>query len=191
MIDKYHYAKDTNAYARDIQTGKLCNQWPPNLTAREVAPTIENFLPLINRVSTKWHWNRQSRYNDGSLELKLAHPETRLFELEDKGETVGYALVSAPGQSLKKRFWGAANDTRVIEIENLGLFPGQEGGGRGKAFFEMFFDRLFKEYDVVYWSQNNVHAQSLSRFYREKLGMKLMATDKVEDFRPSTIREIA
>lgn len=85
---------------------------------------------------------------------------------------------------MKDRFWDAARNERVIEIENLGLFPGEEGGGRGKRF-EMFFDRLYKEYDVVYWSQNNVHSPSLSEFYRERLGMTLLATDQVKDFRPA------
>ena len=183
-IEKYHYEKDKKTYERQVAQGMLRVEWPEGLSVREVEPTLENFMPLINRVSLKWHWNRQERYNDGSLEAKLAHPETRLFELCDGDKAVGYAFITSPGQSLKDRFWDAARNERVIEIENLGLFPGEEGGGRGKKFFEMFFDRLFKEYDVVYWSQNNVHSPSLSEFYRERLGMTLLATDQVKDFRP-------
>lgn len=183
MIDKYHYAKDVKTYSSEIRSGKLRNAWPSHLSMRSVLPSIENFKPLIDKVSEKWHWNRQSRYNDGTLETKLAHPETRLFELLDNGKAVGYTLITAPSQSLKQRFWNAANDTNVIEIENLGLFPSCEGGGRGKAYFEMCFDMLFKKYDIVYWSQNDVHSPSLSKFYQEKLGMCLLTIDQVEDFR--------
>lgn len=184
MIEKYHYVKDAKTYQREVADGKLRDSWPPQLTMRELHPSMENFKPLIDRVSQKWHWNRQPRYNDGTLEGKLAHPETRLFELCDDGEAVGYTLITAPSRCLKDRFWRAANDVSVIEIENLGLFPNCEGNGRGRAYFEMCFDMLFKEYDVVYWSQNNVHSPSLSKFYQEKLGMKLLATDMVEDFSP-------
>jgi len=191
LIDKYHYAKDSKTYQDQVAAGKLRDQWPANLTMREVAPSLETFMPRINRVSLKWHWNRQDRYNDGTLAAKLAHPETRLFDLCDNGEAVGYALITKPGESLKTRFWNTANDVRVIEIENLGLFPGQEGGGRGKAFFEMCFSRLFANYDIVYWSQNNVHSPSLSKFYREGLGMTLLATDRVRDFRPGMSRDVA
>lgn len=186
MIDKYHYAKDAKTYAGEVSTGKLRNAWPANLTLRELLPNLENFTRLIDKVSEKWHWNLQPRYNDGSLNAKLAHPETRLFELVDGEQPVGYAFITSPGTALRQRFWNAANDVRVIEIENLGLFPGCEGGGRGKAYFEMCFDMLFKDYDVVYWSQNNVHSPSLSQFYQDRLGMRLLATDRVEDFRPAT-----
>lgn len=182
-INKYNYAKDRPVYEAQLASGLLRNAWPLNLTMHEVPATLENFWPRINRMSEKWQWNKQPRYNDGSLEAKLAHPETRLFDLCDNGVPVGYTLITAPSQALKHRFWKAANDVRVIEIENLGLFPNCEGNGRGKAYFEMCFDMLFKQYDVVHWSQTDVHSETLTHFYREKLGMTLLATDKIPDFR--------
>ena len=191
-VNVYFYSKDKPIYQGQLASGLLRNAWPLNFTMNEVPATSENFWPRIDKMSEKWGWNKKPCYTDGSLEGRLSHPETRLFDLCDNGVVVGYTLITAPSQALKDRFWKAANDVRVIEIENLGLFPDCEGNGRGKAYFEMCFDILFKRYDVVHWSQTDVHSPTLTNFYREKLGMTLLATDRVPDFRAKTLtREVA
>jgi len=68
------------------------------------------------------------------------------------------------------------------------LFPTHEGGGRGKAYFEMLFERYFKDYETVYWSQHETHSPTLKRFYQEKMGMTLLGIDNVPDFRPRELK---
>ena len=183
LIPKNHFALSVEQYRRRVKAGRYAVTWPKNLALVEIPATIENYKPLVEKLGTKWHWDKQPRYNGHSLEEKLSHPKAALFILQDNGLPVGYAFVGAPSDDLKKRFWGNAN-ARVIEIENLGLFPGQEGGGRGKKYFEMLFAKYFDNYDIVYWSQHETHSPTLKRFYRDKIGMKLLATDRVPDFRP-------
>lgn len=186
LIPKYHWALDSNHYQRGLLSGVYNNDWPKNLDIRPVDPTYENLQPLMHKVSEKWHWEDQPRYNEAALREKLAQPSTKLYELIDKNDpdiVIGYSMVSRPPEALVKRFWSAANDIRVMEIDNLGLFPGKEGGGRGKAFFEMIFDRHFADNDIVYWAQHDTHSPTLARFYQEKMGMTHLATDHVRDFR--------
>ena len=183
LIPKNHFALSRTDYIKGIVEGRYKNEWPEALSIERIPATVANLAPMQEKLSERWHWKDQDRYNDGSLPDKLAHTETALFRLLYNDEPIGYTLVTAPPPSIKERFWGAANHS-VIEVENLGLFPGQEGGGRGKAYFEMLFERYFKNYDVVYWSQHETHSPTLRRFYQEKMGMELLATDMVRDFRP-------
>lgn len=183
LIAKNHFALNRTDYIKGLTSGRYRNRWHNRLAIRQVDATESNLNKLQDILSEKWHWNEQDRYNDGSIEEKLKHPETALYELLDCGESVGYAFVTAPSDKVKTRFWKAATYP-VIEIENLGLFPGNEGGGRGKAFFEMMFDQYFKNYETVYWSQHDIHSPTLKEFYMNKLGMDLLDVDHIRDFRP-------
>lgn len=186
LVPKHHWALNVNRYRQGLSSGQYNNEWPENLDLLPVEPTYENLQPLMHKVSELWHWEDQPRYNEVALREKLALPSTRLYKLIDRNDpdlVIGYSMVSAADVELKKRFWNAANDINVLEIDNLGLFPGKEGGGRGKAYFEMIFDRHFADNDVVYWSQHETHSPTLARFYREKMGMEHLATDHVPDFR--------
>jgi hypothetical protein len=191
LIAKNHFALNRTEYTKGLIAGRYKNQWRSNLRLRPVELTKDKLFELQGQMDQRWGWSRQDRYNDGSLPAKLIHQETALFELidEDVSNTkpIGYTFVTAPDASVKERFWGAANHS-VIEIENLGLFPMHEGGGRGKAYFEMLFDRYFKDYETVYWSQHETHAPTLKRFYMEKMGMTLLDTDYVPDFRPQQLK---
>lgn len=182
-ILKNHFALNKGDYQQGIKDGKYNSTWRVGLSIAPITPSLAALKELQSRLSEKWQWKDQDRYKDIlALDEKLRHEETAIFLLKDNGKPVGYAYVTAPDASLKERFWGAAN-ANVIEIENLGMFPGCEGGGRGKAYFEMLFARYFKNYDTVYWSQHETHSPTLKRFYQVKMGMTLLATDKVPDFR--------
>lgn len=128
-IAKNHFALHRTDYIRGLVEGRYAGVWPDNLSIHRIDATPQNFHPLQDRVSERWQWSNQPRYVDGAFNERLADKETALFELRDREQVIGYALVTSPPPSLKTRFWGAANQS-VIEIENLGLFPGQEGGGR-------------------------------------------------------------
>lgn len=191
LVPKHHWQLPNARYERGVLTGLYNRSWPDALSIEPIDPSFENLDPLMSRMSEKWSWKDQDRYNETALRDKLAQAGTVLYHLRDKREVkpvVGYALVSVVQQPLRGRFWSAANDVRVLEIDNLGLFPGNEGGGRGKAFFEMIFARHFAENDVVYWSQHETHAPTLTRFYRDKMKMEHLATDHVPDFRKPAAR---
>lgn len=179
-IIKNHFALAAENYQKGLESGRYNTSWPNNLAMIQIPATLANYSPLVKRLGEKWGWDKQDRYNGAALAQKLENPSAALYLLKDAGEVVGYSFASAPADTIKARFFGAA---RVVEIENLGLFPGNEGGGRGKAYFEMLFTRYFKDHDVVYWSQHETHAPTLSRFYKEKMGMTLLARDAVPDFR--------
>jgi hypothetical protein len=186
-ILKNHFSLGVEGYRAGVASGRYAVSWPEALTIEQIPATLENYRPLVELLGSKWHWDKQPRYNGASIEQKLENGA--LFLLKDAGKPVGYAFVSIPSDDLKSRFWGSVK-ANVIEIENLGMFPGQEGGGRGKRYFEMLFAKYFKEHDVVYWSQHETHSETLRRFYQEKMGMTLLAQDNVPDFRPA-IRKVA
>ncbi len=45
-------------------------------------------------------------------------------------------------------------------------------------------DKLFEQYDNVYWSQSETNHPTLAEYYKRK-GMVYLGTDEQEDFRPS------
>lgn len=191
LVPKHHWQLTKPRYEQGVLTGIYNQSWHAALSIEAINPTFENLDPLMTRVSEKWNWKDQDRYNEAALREKLAHTGTSLYRLRDAREenpVIGYALVSIVRQPLKGRFWSAANDVKILEIDNLGLFPGNEGGGRGKAFFEMIFAKHFAENDIVYWSQHETHAPTLTRFYRDRMKMEHLATEHVPDFRKLTAR---
>lgn len=185
-IFKNHLAIDKITWRRGILSGHFNTAWRDGLSLEEVPPTYETFKPMLDEVSTKWHWNKQPRYQEPQLRERLAHPETRLFLLKDRGETVGYAITAGVDRTLREKLWKAANDISVIEIENLATFPGQEGKGRGTAYFEMMFKELFKTYDTVYWSMSSSNYPTLLAYY-ERMGMTLLVQEEIPDFRTAPV----
>lgn len=186
LVPKNHWGLTDTQYKRGLLSDVYNNTWPDNLRLKPIAPTYENLEPMMAKMSELWHWKDQERYNEDALRRKLAQPGTVLYSLRDSFESepkIGYALVSKPPQSLVRRFWPAANDVKVLEVDNLGLFPGNEGGGRGNVFFEKIFDRHYAYNNIIYWSQHETHSPTLTRFYEEKLKMELLAIDQVPDFR--------
>ncbi len=176
-ILKNHFALSAADYRERLNTGVYAAEWG-SLSIEQIPATVQNYIPLVSKLGAKWQWDRQERYTGASLKEKLSRGE--LFLLKDNGRAVGYAFASAPSDQTKDRFFAGK---KVIEIENLGMFPGEEGGGRGKKYFEMLFQRYFNDYDVVYWSQHETHAPTLKRFYIEKMGMEFLGADNVPDFR--------
>ena len=187
LIPRYHWALTKPRYEKGVLTGIYNNTWPENLRLEPIcSPTFEELRPLMAKMSEKWGWDQQGRYNEEALRKTLAQPGTKLYLLRDTTESepvIGYALVSKPPEEKISRFWGRANDVNVLEIDNLGLFPNKEGGGRGKSFFEKIFADHFPNNDIVYWSQHDTHSPTLARFYRERMQMELLDTDRVPDFR--------
>lgn len=185
FINKFFWELSNDRYQGRLCTGFYNAVHNPNLHIEPLPTTLDELKPRMLRISEKWHWADQPRYSDDLLAEKLAQPGTELFALMDGDEEIGYALSSIPSQEMHDKFW--PTDKTVREIDNLGMYPGNEGGGRGKAFFEMLFTRYFPANDIVFWSQHDTHGPTLSRFYHDKLGMRLIATEQVEDFRPTAM----
>jgi len=167
---KFHWNQRVGLYKSPIN----------GLNIQEVIPDYELFTNLLGRVGAPWGWDKQDRYQKPLLHARLEDSQTRLFMLRDGEHDIGYALVVGVDQSVKSRFWPQANQPRVIEIENLGLFPGEEGGGRGWGFFQLVMNDLFNSSDVVYWSMSSSNYPTLLDYYRDH-GMEILAQDVVPD----------
>ncbi|GEM_PF-2164793 len=178
-ITKTHLAIDSRKFHKNQRAG-LYEPPTNSLSLHEIAPGFEHFRDLLARVGAPWGWDKQDRYERQILHARLEDPQTRLFMLRDGELDVGYALVVGVNQSVMSRFWPQANQPRVIEIENLGLFPGEEGGGRGWGFFQLVMNDLFESSDVVYWSMSSSNYPTLLNYYLNQ-GMEILAQDVVPD----------
>lgn len=186
MIARYHFSMSKSDFKEKRNSGHFSAQYQ-NLSIKNLPSTYENFWPLLEKVGGCWGWIYKDMYQDNNkLNKILNHKETKLYHLLDADKIIGYSFICKPNTNLIKHIPQAFNpNSKIIEIDNLGLFPGEEGGGRGGKFFEMFFEILFKEYDYVYWSSRNYHAPTLMSYYKNKLGMNHIGTDYVQDVRPN------
>jgi len=192
QIARYHFSMSnarfqTKKSKRDFFDGDF-----GTLDMREIEATPGAFKPLVDLVGNPWGWNNKDMNADPKkLKDRLSNPETRLFMLTDNEVDIGYTIVTKPADTVREKFFKASNDIKIIEIENLGLFPHQEGGGRGSKFFEMVMDMLFEKYDHVYWSMSSTNHSGLFNYYHNKMGMTFLGTDHVDDFRPTPSAKIA
>ena len=189
-IARYHFVLGRTDYITKKVNGCYPGQYG-ELGCKIVPSTLENFLPMLREIGGPWGWDNKSMNKDLEiLKTRLADKETKLFYLLDGQDTIGYAIITKPSAPLKKSIIDPLyHGDRVIEIENLGLLPGQEGKGRGGKFFEMLFDQLFSSYDHVYWSMSSTNHKGLYDYYKNRLGMMHIGTDYVEDFRPDSVRQ--
>lgn len=185
-----HFALSKPVYRQRLSEGFYKSAYSGLSYEAVPQPDIHTFMTCIWRMNPDLDWDKQAKmYNPELLQEKLRAPETVLYLLKDGDKEVGFALQKASPTLIRQRFFDAANDNeghvpeRVIELDYLGLFKGQEGGGRGKAFFELLFADLFKTYDHVYWSQHSTNAPTLEAFYRDKMGMEFLGRDEIPDFR--------
>lgn len=185
-IARYHLVMDKFTFLKRKREGKF-NGFYNNLSYAQTEATLDKFLTLLYKVGAPWDWNHIGKYNDFEyLRHHLEKPTTKLFYLLDNMKVIGYSLIINPNQeSFKILNEPYPSIKQVIEIENLGLFPSQAGSGKGGKFFEMIMDDLFKNNDYVYWSMSSTNHPSLLKYYTEKLGMRLIGTNYVEDFRPT------
>lgn len=189
-IARYHFAMSKQDFLDKRRAGHF-NGFYRTQSLCQVPATPEKFKPLLQLVGSPWGWdNKEMNQSEELLQKRLSRKETTLYHLLDDNRVIGYSLIIAPNPKiiaqLPKTFEPHA---RIIEIENLGLFPGQEGGGRGGKYFEMLFERLFTRYDYIYWSVSSTNYHSLYNYYKNKLGMTHIGTDYVDDFRPDYLKE--
>ena len=176
-ILKHHFAMSRDAFSarrRDWEAPR------DGLWIKLVLANADLVLDRVGRI--EWGWINKEIYDGPALANRLKDPHTRLYDLYDGDRAVGYALIVAPERRLKQRFWGAAQNQSVIEIENLALYPGEESGGRGWSFFQLVMTELYKRYDDVYWSQSSSNYPTLFDYYKRQ-GMEHLASDEVADFR--------
>lgn len=188
LIARYHFSMNRADFIAKKESGHFSGQYA-RLSFREIPATCENFIPLLKKVGKPWGWdNKEMNKNHFKLQKRLAEKETRLFLLTDNNVAIGYTIITAPDPKILKNMPAAfMGGNKIIEIENLGLFPGEEGGGRGGKFFEMLFDYLFVSYDYVYWSMSSTNYTTLFNYYKNKMGMEHIGTDYVKDFRPQSL----
>ena len=157
----------------------------PNLSV-EIDPdkSYDHFMNLIRSVNPDLQWDKQWKIRDRkAVEDKLADPSVRIYKLLDGDKPVGFSVIKPAPSTFRSRFSAAAANKPAMEIDYLALFHGEEGKGRGAAFFQIFFDKIFKDNEIVYWTQYSSNAPTLKDFYVKKMGMTLLDTDVVPDFR--------
>jgi len=146
------------------------------------------FWGCLEHMDKRLGWLRHKKVEDrDAVRRKLESPDTHLYLFFDrhgqKPGPIGFGVVKVPDpdmiglihRRLGRRFDKPASQTSCVEIDYLGLFEGRAGKGRGKAFFEMFFEDLLlgQGYDVVCWTQNSSNAETLEDYYLISLGMYL------------------
>lgn len=187
-MHKAHFSIDKETYLKRLEKGVYKSSWD-QLWHRDIPNDFDTFHKYLVRVGHEWGWDSmKDRFSAAAMNPKLSHPETKLRELMEQDRVVGYTLILSPAQKLKDRFWNAADHSGVIEIENLGLFPEECGGGKGWSFFEMQFKDLFQRYGTVYWSMSSTNHPHLQAYYERK-GMNLLATDNLQLHTPTLAAE--
>lgn len=191
LMPRYHFAMSRADFIAKKETGHFSSQYGA-LGYREIPSTLETFLPLLQTVGKPWGWEKKSTYKKyDALNQRLSDKNTTLLSLTDHNKNIGYALIVKPSQEIIKNMHSSfMGGSKIIEIENLGLFPNEAGGGRGGKFFEMLFDRLFVTYDYVYWSMSSSNHPGLFNYYKNKLGMTHIGTDYVPSFAVTNNRSI-
>lgn len=186
MMPRYHFRMSRADFIAKKESGHFSSQYG-TLGYHEIPATIETFLPLLRTVGEPWEWENKPTYqNQRSLAARLSEKETQLITLTDSEQSIGYSLIVKPSQTILQNMPSAfMGGSKIIEIENLGLFPCEAGKGRGGKFFEMLFDRLFVKYDYVYWSMSSSNHKGLFNYYKNKMGMTHIGTDYVRSFRSS------
>lgn len=188
-IARHHFTLGRTDYITKKINGHFNGDYG-SLGCKIMPATAENFLPMLSVIGGQWGWDNKTMNKDETLlNKRLSDKQTKLFYLLDGDETIGYALITRPSASVQKQILNPFYvGERIIEIENLGLLPGQEGKGRGGKFFEMLFDNLFSTYDYVYWNMSSTNHPGLFSYYKNRIGMMHIGTDYVEDFRPDSLK---
>ncbi|MCV6576171.1 MAG: hypothetical protein OIF58_10600 [Cohaesibacter sp.] len=179
-ILRYHFAMSKDRFP-------VHREQPREALSIEPVPlSVNAILARVERIP--WDWINKEIYDPATLSRRIQHPDMALFDLLDEGKPVGYAIISPA--SHPKAFNAAAKGKSVIEIENLALFPKEEGGGRGWQFFSLVMDQLYENFDTVYWSQSSTNYATLKDYYIRK-GMSYLGADRVPDFRQKALSPVA
>jgi hypothetical protein len=197
-IHHNHFCLTKSTYQERLSIGFYRASFPEGFKIEEVKPlTLDLLLSKIARVDKSLHWDKQPKLRDKEAFIRdyLQTPDSKLFALMDGDREIGFSMIKTVSSDNQARFFSSGDKgvlsrlfnrlfaPKVIEIDYLALYDGEEGQGRGRLYFEMFFAALFKKYNTIYWSQFTSNAPTLERFYREKMGMTLLAKDEVPDFR--------
>ena len=182
-IERYHWFLEKTQYLSHIANGHFKNTWSDSLSYEKVPRqdmTYEALVTMMRRVG--FGWENKSNNKVTLLSERLKHDRTELFRLKHEHEEIGFSLHATPSFQLPQQFYNCAHGLKVREIEALGLYRGQAGAGRGRSFFEMFFQKIFCDYDAVYWTQSSSNHPGLYKFY-ERMGMQHIATTIEPAFR--------
>lgn len=169
---KHFLEIEKQVWCSGVLSGHFSKAWP-NLDYYEVEPTWENFEGLVSQIKTGVDWQDLEAHQREAMQPLLSNPQTRLRVLTKDKEPVGYALIGPAGKVFDQ-FAAASKSRRTIEIHNLALFEGHRGSGLGKPFFEMMFKDLFEKYDTVVWGTSDFNADTLVKFYTDKLKMRVL-----------------
>ncbi len=147
----------------------------PFLAVEEINTDFNTFMSLFKRVGSPWGWDRRPKYCDNREGLEERVAAGRIHLLKKFNEVVGYCFSVEKG-NMTSEF----NRGSMVEIENFGLFPEQNGKSYGKTYLPKIFNELFKGNDIVYLSSRSTNHVKVIPFY-QSLGMKVIESIKMED----------
>jgi ribosomal protein S18 acetylase RimI-like enzyme len=152
------------------------------LCLEKLEKNFSSFRMLIERVGGPWGWTRRPRYYGGQVSVRhlLRQSDSRMYLCKRNGVPIGYTFI-VPASNLLRPYVGQDQDlSRVVEIENFGLFPEFTGFGYGRYFLREVFKELFESYDTIYLSTRSTNHAKVVPFY-EEMGMKVVAIEEYPD----------
>lgn len=146
----------------------------------ETAATPKSITERVKQIP--WNWIKKKIYDADILPDRIKRQNLRLFDLLDEGQIAGYCLTCDPDEGIRTSFLKSARHLNPREIENIALFPKQEGRKRGRSFAKSMMAKIFNEgHDLTYLNVSETNCPTLPRFYR-RIGMTYIGEDKVPDF---------
>lgn len=147
---------------------------------RETTPTPKRVVDLVSQIP--WNWINKEIYDADILPDRIIDQNMRLFDLLDDGKEVGYCIGVTPEKNIQNAFLGASKHLNPYEIENIALFPNQEGRGRGRSFLKRLMREFFDDqHNPIYLNVSETNHPHLPQFYT-RAGMTLVGYDRVPDF---------
>jgi len=141
----------------------------------EVEANYNHFKRALYGIGAAWGWPWREKYRGKKEETKarMTEPESRILELRDDEETVGYCVIVGVNRTLSDRFWAGANNENIVEIEIFGFYEEDTDYGYGRYFLPRIFDALFEQYDQVYLASRSTNHHKVPKFYQD-MGMTLI-----------------
>lgn len=173
VIDKshFHLCELESTYSYQHEDLNIC----------EILPELSLYTKLLKRVGGPWYWTHRPKYfgKEREIEFRLKEPKSRLFLLRKNESVIGYCLVTPTDfEATRVLFENGYIESysKVIEIENFGLFPEHTGQKFGRFFLPQIFKTLFQNYNIVYLTTRSTNHERVVPFYLD-MGMSLIKTE--------------
>ena len=100
------------------------------------SPTVEQVRERVAKIP--FNWIKKKIYDPEVLAKRIVEQRMQVFDFYDGSsvDPIGYSIVIDPSETDRHTHLSGINEP-VREIENIALFPGQPGKGRGESFLNL------------------------------------------------------